>query len=322
MNLPDIYFEPAWGELYATKDNGSHQTFLLNSEIGRVYYSFVKRPIEIIVEGKLYYDIISAYGFGGPIVLDCMESKKSALLMQFKEQFDAYCMENDIVTDTCRFNPWLKNHADFTHMYELIPNYTTLGIDLSVENLFMDEISSKKRNMIRKANKLGVNVHVDYEGKNLDAFIAVYEKTIVKHKISTYYRFSKEFLLDNFHKLKGKIFLAYALYDGKVISIAIFLLSEHYIHYHLAANDMDYNSVPANDLLLYEVAEFGKRNGFKYLMLGGAGGNVAIHSHKKGFTKESVFDFYKGKRICNPEIYEKLLINCEKVDLSFFPSYR
>lgn len=322
MNLPDIYFESNWGELYATKDNGIHQTFLFNSNLGQVYYSFVKRTIDIQVDGKTYFDIITPYGFSGPVVLDNRINKKNELLKEFKAAFDNYCSEKFIVTDSCRFNPWLKNHVDFSHMYDLVPNYSTLGIDLSVDNIFMDELSSKKRNMIRKAVKLGVAIHFDFEGKNLDVFLSIYEKTISKNKIPDYYRFSKDFLLDNFKRLKGKIFIAYAEYEKKIISIAIFLQSDHYIHYHLAANDTNYNGIPANDALIYEIAEYGKKNDFKYLMLGGAGSNTALHSHKKGFTKNTEFDFYKGKRICNSDVYEKILANCKKIDKSFFPSYR
>lgn len=322
MNLPDIYFESIWGELYAIKDKGTHQTFFLNSIHGQVYYSFVKRTIDVKIDDETYFDIITPYGFSGPVVLDYRINKKDELLKEFKTAFDNYCSENRIVTDSCRFNPWLKNHVDFDHMYELVPNYTTIGIDLSVDSIFMDELSSKKRNMIRKALKFGVVIYFDFEGKYIDAFLSVYEKTIIKNRISDYYRFSKEFLIENFNKLKSRIFIAYAEYEEKIISIAIFLLSDHYIHYHLAANDTEYNGIPGNDALLYEIAEYGKRNGYKYLMLGGAGSNTALHSHKMGFTKNSEFDFYKGRRICNPDVYKEIVINCNKVDKSFFPSYR
>lgn len=322
MNLPDIYFEKNWGELYAIKENGIHQTFLLDSQHGQVYYSFVKRVINVKINGKTYFDIITPFGFSGPVVVNHRKDEKDKLLKEFKVSFDNYCLENKIVTDSCRFNPWLKNHIDFAHMYELIPNYSTIGIDLSVDNIFMNELSSKKRNMIRKAAKLGVTIHFDYEGEFIDVFLSIYEKTIIKNSISDYYRFSKDFLLDNFNRLKGNIIIAYAKYEEKIISIVLLLLSDNYIHYHLAANDTSYKGIPANDMLLFEVAEFGKKNGYKYFMLGGAGGNTALHRHKMGFTKKTEFNFYKGKRICNSEIYEKILANSSKVDKSFFPSYR
>jgi hypothetical protein len=322
MILPDIYFEPAWGELYAIKENGLYQTFLFRSGYGQVYYSFVKRLIDIKVDGLTYYDIITPYGFSGPVVLENSKNNRTELLEEYKKSFDNYCFENRIVTDSCRFSPWIKNHVDFTHMYELVPNYTTVGIDLSVESIFMDELSSKKRNMIRKAKKLGITIHYDFKGENLDRFLFLYEKTIIKNDISDYYRFSKDFLLDNFKRLSGKILIAYAEFEGNIISIAIFLLNAPYIHYHLASNDTNHKGTPANDALIYEIAEYGKKNGYKYFMLGGAGSNSHLHSHKMGFTKNSEFDFYKGRRICNPDVYQKILMNCKKVDASFFPSYR
>jgi len=204
----------------------------------------------------------------------------------------------------------------------LVPNHTTVGIDLNVNNIFFDEFNYSKRKNIRKAERLGVTIHFDFQGKNLDSFLSIYEKTIIKNQIPPYYHFSKDFLLDNFKKLGNRIFFAYAEYEKKIISITIFLLSENYVHAHLGGNDTDYWEIPANDALIYEVAEYGKKKGLKYLMLGGGGGNKALHFHKIKFTKKSEFDFYKGRRICNPDVYNKILLNCKKVDNSFFPSYR
>ena len=322
LHLPDIYFEPVWGELYAIKDKGIHQVFLYNSIHGQVYYSFVKRIIDIKIDGETYFDIITPYGFSGPIVLNNKSGKKDELLKEFKAAFDNYCNENRIVTDSCRFNPWVKNHVDFTHMYELVPNYTTIGINLSVNNIFSDELNYSKRKNIRKAERLGVTIHFGFENKYIDCFLALYEKTIIKNKISDYYRFSKDFLLANFEKLRGRIFFAFAEYEKKIISITIFLLSENYIHAHIGANDTDYWQIPANDALIYQVAEYGKKNGYQYLMLGGGAGNQALHFHKIKFTRNSEFDFFKGRRICNPDVYNKILLNCKMIDHSFFPSYR
>jgi hypothetical protein len=322
LELPDIYFEPKWGKLYEKKDEGKHSYFIFDDEFGKVYYSFVKREISIKLEEQFYYDIITPYGFGGPIVISSVDGKKPELIENFKLAFDCYCIDNRIVTDSCRFSPWLKNHLDFSTMYEIVPNFSTVGINLSVDDIFMDEIKSKKRNMIRKAQKLGVEIQYDFMGENIDSFIEIYEKTIEKNNISNYYRFTKEFLKKNFEDLKDSIFIAYARYQDKVISIAFFLLGKEYIHYHLAANDPDYFGVPANDLLLYSVAEYGKKIGKKFFMLGGAGSNKALHSHKMGFTKKCEFDFFKGRRVCNKEIYDKLLDKCDFIDPNFFPSYR
>jgi hypothetical protein len=322
MNYPDIYFEPKWAELYSVKDNGEPVVFSYSTDDGIISYSFIKREINIELGNDKYYDIITPYGFSGPIIIEGNNSEKKRLLDGFKKDFDNYCHDNLIITDSCRFSPWIKNHLDFTHMYELIPNNSTVGIDLSVNDIFSREISSKKRNMIRKAKKIGVEIKYDFLGNKVSDFLRLYEQTIVKHQIVDYYKFDYEFLIKNFEKLKGNIFIAYAEYENKIISIAIFINSNDYLHYHLAANDSAFYGIPSNDLLIYEVAEYAKKSGYKFLMLGGAGGNKAIHRHKMGFTKNSEFPFFKGKRICNTILYNKILEKSEKIDLSFFPSYR
>lgn len=107
-------------------------------------------------------------------------------------------MAANIVAEYVRFSPWLGNHKDFLSCYEIYPNQTTIGIDLKMRDIWSEEISSKRRNIIRHAQKLGVTVGFDYTGEMLDDFLKLYSLTIERNNIGGYYVFSKDYLKRHF----------------------------------------------------------------------------------------------------------------------------
>ena len=74
----DIYFEQNYGKLYEKIENGKSDIFQFNNELGSIKYIFLKRkiPTDTIDD---YYDIVSPYGYGGPIIINYTEGKKSDL---------------------------------------------------------------------------------------------------------------------------------------------------------------------------------------------------------------------------------------------------
>lgn len=159
ISVPDIYFLPEWGKYFEEKEkNGEIRLFELKHELGHVYYQFIIRPIPIDIEGGIYYDTITPYGWSGPIVIECAPNRVDELCTQFNEKFQSYCEQNRIVTEYVRFNPWLKNLEDFREIYETRNHGTTLYIDLTVKDFFMEEFSSKARTQVRRAQKNNLEI--------------------------------------------------------------------------------------------------------------------------------------------------------------------
>lgn len=186
----------------------------------------------------------------------------------------------------------------------------------------MQEISGKKRNHIRRAIKNGVKVEFDLEGKTVNEFLRLYQKTIKKNDIQEYYWLSKEFLEEHFKSLKGNVFFVNAVYENKLISSSMILHYNKQLHYHYAANDYEYISLNGNSLILYEVAKWGKEHGKEYFHLGGTAASDDLLKFKLSFTKSDGFDYYIGSRIRQEEIYNKLVKTRKKEDSNYFPKYR
>lgn len=323
--VPDIYFLPEWGKLFQEHDKGKIDIFDYKCSLGNVYYQFIKRKIPFKLKGVQYWDTVTTYGFNGPVILEYKKDKKESLVLKFNEAFQQYCMDNQLVSEYIRFNPWLKNHLDFAQIYETKYNNYTLFTDLTKDDYFMEEFSSKIRNLIRKAIKQGVVLEYDFTGSTLKEFYRLYQFMVKKNRVDAYYRFNFDFLMKSFEVLKEKQFIINAKLGAKYISSAIFLHYEDFLHYHFSANDPYYYSLNANSLILNEACKWGKTKGIKQLHLGGAFTDE-LFAFKKQFTRNGICDYYIGKKIRNKKIYDKLVDIKMKKDIiknkEYFPFYR
>ena len=315
----DIYYMKNWRDLYYVKDGDSSERFTYKSDKGTIVYPYVKRK----ALDSEYFDIITPYGFNGPMIVNQKCDDVTSLIEDYEKAFDKYCNENKIIAEYVRFCPWEENHKLFGQYYSLRDNNSTIAIDLTVDDILMDEISSKRRNQIRLAYKKGVTIEFDFEGKTVEDFYNLYQNTIAKNDIGNYYLFDIDFLKKHFDMLKGNCFIANAKVDGKTISSSYVLVCGDNMHYHLSANDYTMNEYNGNSVLLYEMAKLGKAWGCKYLHLGGVGvAEKSLMNFKLSFTKNGIYPFYVGTKIRNQKAYDELCEIHKSENANYFPAYR
>ncbi|HOO29186.1 MAG TPA: peptidoglycan bridge formation glycyltransferase FemA/FemB family protein, partial [Lachnospiraceae bacterium] len=212
-----------------------------------------------IEKGK-YFDISSAYGYGGPLY---ETDNLSELKHEFFEIFTKYCADNNIITQFDRFHPLLDNHHFFEGYSELYKIRKTVHIDLKDEDTIWSGMDPKCRNMIRKAEKNLVEIVLDDEKETLSEFTRLYQGTMQRNGTSDYYFFSDKFFSDTISNLGENIMIANARFDNRIIASALFMKSENYLHYHFSGSDPEYRNLQANSLLLYKAALYGLENGIK-----------------------------------------------------------
>lgn len=325
IKLPDIYFLPQWAKLYQERDKGEAVVFEFKHEYGHIYYQFIKREIPIRLSSEIYYDTITPYGFSGPIILDCKLSKKEQLICLYDEEFSKYCLENNIVAEYIRFNPWLKNHLDFNTIYELKYNDVTFYTDLTTNDFFMDEYDQGKRRHIKKSIEKRLKVEFDYTGETIPEFNRIYALGAKRNNISDYYLFDDEFLKKTFKTFKDNQFIINVTYQGKIISSYLVIHYKDYVHGHIGANDPEYFELGGSNVAYYAAALWGVENKKKQLHIGGAHTEGLI-KFKRGFTKNGICDFYVGKKIRDIKVYDALVnlkLKQQGIkDTVYFPLYR
>ena len=319
--IPDreVYAHPEYVLLYEDADNKAVCACIdNNSDI--ILFPFLMRNIP----SQPYRDLISPYGYGG--YLFCAKQPK-LLLEQFNIEFQQWVIENNIISEFIRFylnSPIIENYAG-----EIVHNNNNIIVDLttSEEERWMT-YKQKVRKNVKRALSSGVEVFDD-EGENLDAFLDIYYDTMKRRDAKDNSYFPRHYFESIIANLSGQYRFFHAIFEGKIISTELILVSENNIYSFLGGTLDEYFQLRPNDYIKHKIMNWGRLNGKKAFVLGGGyTPNDGIFKYKEAFALEGITSFYVGRRIFNDKIYASL-VDARKVndldfdcDSEFFPLYR
>ncbi len=290
-----------------------------------VLLPFICRKIYLENKDTGYCDIISPYGFVGPIMNTEIDEKT---MKQFWEYVDRWYLNNNVVSEFIRFN-FNNNHIGFTG--NMVSTLKMVCGKIFPKDKQWENLSKKARNSIRKAlnhNLKGVVYHKNIAEKNIMEFYDIYSKTMDRHNAESRYRYSldlfRQYILNN----PNSCALAIVYNENTAISAELLLLSEKVVYSFLGGTDEAFFNVRPNDLLKFEVINWSRESGYEFYFLGG--GKVErdslYHYKKKFFPKENDYTFYTGRKILNEEIYNRLVKNnpnaSKSLTSAYFPLYR
>lgn len=194
-----------------------------------------------------------------------------------------YLKDKGYLCGFIRFHPVLENYRLMEgisisdgHGMRVLFDRRTVSIDTSADigDIWQNQISSKNRNMIRKAEKNGLVYDSEYDFKSMDDFIRLYLYTMERIGADSFYFFDRRYFNSIKNKLQGNAFLGTVQKNGKLICSAIFLYSECYGHYHLEGSDRDCAGFGANNYLLWKAACEMHELGIKEFHIGGYNGTA------------------------------------------------
>lgn len=305
IDQQDIYYSPEYYKLYEDYGDGKAICFAfrLGSEKA-IYPFFINKINKLGYElDKEYYDIQGVYGYNGLLSSSYSESFKNS----FFNAFDEYCSENNIIAEFSRLNPYIKNQEFVHHKTQLLLNRRTVVLDLkkSIDQIWTEDISSKNRNMIRKAEKSGLDFSVNND--NYKTFISFYQDTMRLIGADAYYFFDDKYF-DSIKENPNAKFCF--VFDGdKPVAGLILLLYKNYAHYHLSARNTAYKSNYASNFLLFNAIKYAKKSGAELFHFGGGNSmdlNDSLYRFKTSFSKHHL-NFHIGKRIINQDVYSQVI---------------
>ena len=327
-NICDIYFDRNFPRLYEKIEHGVTEDYQFRCKYGAICYNFIKRPIQQLIDGILYYDLITPYGYGGPVIIEveCEESKQQ-LVNAFGDAFREYCRENRIVTEFVRFHPFLCNAYDFYSIYDIEHVRNTVGTDLEHYPDFLNyEFSYSCRNNIKQAMHMGVSVEVVEKPKSLEEFKAVYYSTMDRNNAAEFYYFKDDYFDKCLEYYKSHILLVKAIFQEQVIAAGFYFTWNKTVHIHLSGTLSEFLSLSPAYMLRFGVTQWALEKGYKLIHHGGGRSNASndsLYLFKKQFGVNTEFPFYIGKKIWDEKVYASL---CRKIDGTqvgdFFPIYR
>jgi serine/alanine adding enzyme len=301
-NLYDVYFEEEYVKLYET-ENEEVVCFVFELNHKLFLFPFLRRKFEY--KEQIYYDFETPYGYGGPIT----NVTDDVFLNNAFNSLKDYCISNNYIAGFVRFHPLLNNYKSFNIIGTTIFDRHTIAIELTLDenDIWMNEIHTKNRNVIKKGINSGLQFIIDKDFEHLNEFKKLYESTMNKVNADSYFYFQNNYY--NEFKLGIKnCFLGLVLFECKIISGALFFYSKDYGHYHLSGSDPNYLKVNPNNFMLFGATMAMKSLGVKKFHLGGGYNSDvenSLYQFKSKFSK-SIYDFYIGKIIFNQRIYNQL----------------
>lgn len=271
------------------------------------------------IDKGTWFDLITPYGYGG-WVLEGNGDK-----VKLDNTYSEFCRKQNIVCEFVRFHPMLDNAHRMEQMYDVIYLGHTIAMDLTDADTIWTNIISKNRNMIRKAEKNGIEIVHGRELESFAAFKKMYDDTMSKDQAEAYYFFGEQFYESVRSDLLDHAQVFTAIYEGQPIAAAIMIYANGRLNYHLSGSDITYRSLAPTNLLLYKAALWGSENGMKTFHLGGGIGSHEdnLYKFKRAFYRGEPRQFAIGKKKFMPDVYEKLNdLRAGAPVSSFFPEYR
>ncbi len=324
--MKDIYFETNYGKLYEKIEDGTCEVFDHSSSIGTIRHMFIKREVPIRLGDITYYDLITPYGYGGPLILNYEKGRKEDLIDEFEVAFKQYCVKNNIVSEFVRFHPVVGNSADFNKSYKARLIRNTVGTNVTYQDPFMDEFSKSARKSVRRALRAGVDYKVTEKPDNLTYFKKIYYSTMDRNKATNYYYFDDDYFNACLEFFKDNIILVDAIYQNKVISAGFYFVYGDMIHAHLSGTLTEYINLSPAYVVKYATMLWAKEHNIRLIHYGGgtsSSGQDPLYRFKKQFGKNTEFEFHVGKKVWNKEAYKELCAKSGVVEENeFFPAYR
>ena len=319
----DIYYTSGYVRAFEIKGDGEPQLIYYEDNGLRAAYVYLKRKTDI----EQTYDSISPYGYGG-VIFD--GDTKDYKIKEFWKSYLAKMAEENIIDNFVRYHPVIDNASLMTKTSEVINLGKTISLDLASQEIIWNNITSKNRTHIRKAEKNGIIIK---HGKGMELFrefMVIYNETMKQDNAEEYYYFNEDFYESIDKDLKDNYEMFWAEYEGKKIAMSIMIFANGHLNYHLSGSMREYRNLAPSNLLLYKAAIWGCEQGMKTFHLGGGVGSEEdnLYKFKAAFNRNSNCHFAISKMIFDKEKYNALVKKRQKEDTNFnpessyFPLYR
>ncbi|MBQ4819546.1 GNAT family N-acetyltransferase [Aquimarina sp. MMG016] len=328
----NVYYSAEHLQYFAQNSDKLKYFVLEKSDVPIVLMPLVFRTITIKGKESSYFDVISPYGYNGPLFNDNISELD---VIHFWELIDQWYKKNNVVAEFIRFS-LNQNYKGYSgNLIHTLSNVRGRFL----EN-FDDQwtaFNSKVRNNFRKA--INYNLEFRFYHKNeitkdiIKIFNDIYVDTMKRNNADSIYFFSIEYFENLILSNSNNFSIAIAYVEEKPISVELIISYKDTIFAFLGGTNAEYFSHRPNDFLRVKIIEWAIANNKKHYVLGGGmrDGDGLYKSKKALFPKDEDVVFCTGRKIVNQKIYDELSLssdpeyaNIPKEDLNnhFFPYYR
>lgn len=307
-HLQDIHFTARYHRMYEANGDGTAMLFVYREADETYAYPFLCRPVPSgLIDGD-YFDIESAYGYGGPL----STTTDPSFLHAADQAFRNFTRERSIVTEFVRFHPLIGNHGfvagDSGLKVVHLRDYVAVNLRVP-ETELLAGYTSQNRNKIRKAEKSGVVITQDMTMSRFDEFIRIYIDNMRQLGASSLYFFSEDYFAGLRELLKTDGMLYFADGTSGCLGAAAFLHNNTWAHYFLSSATPEGKKLAAGNALLHAGIIACRQRGCATMHLGGGLTGTeddALLVFKRNFSSMRV-PYYIGKRIHLDGVYQRIM---------------
>jgi hypothetical protein len=298
-------------------------------EGGRVLFPLILRPLAAepwAPPGESRWDATSPYGYGGPFAWGEGPRDDGA----FWRAHADWCREERLVSTFARLSLFPEELAAIPGPVEEVSPNVVIGLGGGRDELW-NGYEPKIRRWVATAEKAGLEVEVDEDGRRLDSFLRIYESTMDRHGAASWYYFPRAFFEAIVRLLHGQFALFCTLSNGEAVSSDLVLLSAERVYYFLGGTLASAFPLGPNYLLKHRIAVWALEHGKKSCVLGGGyEPHDGLLRYKRAFARRGVVPFRVARLIHDEQACRDLLTLRAASEgagpweprAGFFPPYR
>ncbi len=295
----EVYFSPEYYINWQDHEQAKPMCIFVELRNVKFLYPFFIKEIEGFNLDKPYFDISTAYGYGGVLVSEVEVA--ADLRLEFNELVNDWCLEHAVVAEFIRELPFVNNQLRDAK-YEVVRNNVFIELDAEYK------IANRHvRKNINKAKRNGLSWAWDPDMEHMDIYVKLYADSFKRIEMDEYYLFPDAYyskLKDLFLKQAG---LVNVYYNDEIINSMIVFTAYGKMVCHLIGTNYNFIELRPNDLVYHAAIEIAKDLGLTLISMGG--GRVAddnLFRFKEKFGN-STKDVLVGKKINNQKIYNQLI---------------
>lgn len=311
----DIYYTPAYYQLFENKGDGQVHCFFFEDEHGNLaLYPFLLNSVNELGYdlNDAYFDIQGAYGYNGVI----SSTNELEFRKQFYTAFNSYCQENNIIAEFTRFHPLLSNEIFAKDHMQCLFDRVTVSVDLKrgYETIKKEYQRSTRKQINRMLRNPAINVsyYDSFTAPLINEMCSIYLESMDRLQAKNELYFSKGFFQALF-KVDGLRLIVFET-EGKPVSFITFFHYEKNLHGFLGGTRNAYLNLSPFSLLYDYMIQYGVKNKLNYLHVGGGTSHQKddkLLLYKQHFSQQTN-DFYIGKKIHFPKVYDEVIGQWEK----------
>lgn len=264
-----------------------------------VLYPLVLREI-----GDGRRDIVSPYGYGGPLFHG--DAPVEEFASRFWGFFEEWARDERVVSEFTRLSlfddvlphPGRTRERNLNFVREIEPDHDALWA----------ACSPKIRQNARRAGRAGVKVRVVEDASLVHEFHRIYTGTMERRNSDSWYRFDEAFFSALHDEVPDGVLYVAAEVDGQVVSIDLMLLGRDTAYYFLGGTDLSVSRDRPNDLVKMSVMEWLSEHGYRWYVLGGGvSAGDSLERYKRGFAPQGERMFRTAERILDESAYQELV---------------